>query len=214
MTKVWGHKDYPLVPVGRLFLNRNPENYFADIEQAAFAPSNVVPGVSFSPDKMLQGRLFAYADAHRYRIGTNYAALPVNRPKKTEVHNYMRDGSMRPDGNGGRNDNYEPNSFLGPTENKAYDQPAYFLGVATTGHFAQNDVRNDDYVQAGDLYRLMTADEQDRLVQQIVTHMGQVRREIQLRSVTNFTKCDDGFGSRLARGLGLHEVQASPAQPA
>jgi catalase len=206
VTKTWSHKDYPLIPVGRMVLNRNPENFHADIEQAAFAPSTVVPGIWFSPDKMLQGRLFAYADAHRYRIGTNYAALPVNRPHATEASNYMRDGLMRPDANGGSADNYEPNSFGGPAEDKQYLEPANAIPNPTIGRFAQSSTRNDDYFQAGELYRLMSADEQDRIVDTIVTGMKSVRRDIQLRAVGNFAKCDATFGERLARGLELTEL--------
>jgi catalase len=205
VTKIWSHKDYPLIEVGRMVLNRNPENYHTDIEQAAFEPSNLVPGVWVSPDKMLQGRMFAYADAHRYRIGTNYASLPVNRPR-VEVSNYMRDGLMRPDANGGSADNYEPNSFGGPVQNKQYIEPSYKLPGNTTGRFDQKTNRNDDYVQAGDLYRLMKADEQDRIVDTIVTMMKSVRRDIQLRAVGNFAKCDATFGERLARGLDLKEL--------
>jgi catalase len=209
VTKVWSHKDYPLIPVGRMVLNRNPVNYHNDVEQAAYEPSNVVPGIWFSPDKMLQGRIFAYADAHRYRIGTNYAALPVNRPK-VEVANYMRDGLLRFDSNGGSADNYEPNSFNGPFEQKQYGEPPYTLQGKTTGRFEQKTPRNDDYTQAGDLYRLMTPDAKDRIVDQIVTMMGSVRRDIRLRAVGNFAKCDADFGRRLATGLGLKEL-LSPA---
>jgi catalase len=206
VTKTWSHKDYPLIPVGRMVLNRNPENFHTDIEQAAFAPSTVVPGIWFSPDKMLQGRLFAYADAHRYRIGTNYAALPVNRPHATEASNYMRDGLMRPDANGGSGDNYEPNSFGGPVQDKQYVEPRYTLPNPTTGRFDQKTDRNDDYFQAGELYRLMSAGEKDRIVDTIVTGMKGVRRDIQLRAVGNFAKCDANFGERLARGLELTEL--------
>jgi catalase len=124
LTKVWPHKDYPLIEVGIMELNRNPENYFAEVEQSAFEPSNVVPGISFSPDKMLQFRIFAYADAHRYRLGsTNYADLPVNKPR-CPVHSYHRDGFMRFDGNYGKAVNYEPNSFGGPVENPTVKEPA------------------------------------------------------------------------------------------
>jgi catalase len=205
VTKVWSHKDYPLIPVGRMVLNRNPENFHADIEQAAFEPSNLVPGVGYSPDKMLQGRLFAYADAHRYRIGSNYMTLPVNRPR-VPVANYMRDGLMRSDANGGAADNYEPNSFGGPVEQPEYrEQPGPLTG-RTTGRFEQRSARNDDYTQAGDLYRLMTADAQERIVDTIVTMMKPIAREIKLRAVGNFTKCDPRFGMRLARGLALTEL--------
>ena len=123
LTKVWPHKDYPLIDVGVLELNRNPENYFAEVEQAAFSPSNLPPGIGASPDKMLQARLFAYPDAQRYRIGTNYQALPVNRPKN-DVNHYQRDGSLRFDGNGSGQDNYEPNGFGGPVQDPSASETA------------------------------------------------------------------------------------------
>src|SRR6478672_11466452 len=122
LTKVWPHKDFPLIEVGMLELNRNPANYFAEVEQASFSPANVVPGVSHSPDKMLQFRIFSYADAHRYRLGVNYESLPVNRPR-CPVHNYHRDGAMRFDGNEGGAVNYEPNSFGGPVEDPQFKEP-------------------------------------------------------------------------------------------
>src|SRR5580704_255589 len=147
LTKVWPHGDYPLIDVGVLELNRNPENYFAEVEQAAFEPSNVVPGVSFSPDKMLQFRIFAYADAHRYRLGSvNYTSLPVNRPR-VPVHTYHRDGFMRADGNDGGAVNYEPNSFGGPVEDPRFKEPP----LKISGDADRYDHRegNDDYTQAG-----------------------------------------------------------------
>jgi catalase len=202
VTKVWSHKDYPLIEVGRMVLNRNPENYFAEIEQAAFEPSNVVPGIWFSPDKMLQGRIFAYADAHRYRIGPNYALLPVNRPRHAKVNNYQRDGHMRFDENGGAAPVYEPNSFGGPTQRKEYEEPAYAL-QGSTGRYDQKTYRNDDYTQPGDLYRTMKPDEKDRIVDTLVDHMGSVPREIASRQVGHFIKADADLGARVARGLGL-----------
>jgi catalase len=122
LTKVWPYKDYPLIPIGKLVLDRNPENYFAEVEQAAFSPANFVPGIGPSPDKMLQGRLFSYADTHRYRLGANHTQLPVNRPHAAAAANYQRDGAMRFDGNQGRAKNYEPNSFGGPAQT---NQPAW-----------------------------------------------------------------------------------------
>jgi catalase len=147
LTKVWPHRDYPLVELGEMVLDRNPENYFAEVEQSAFSPANVVPGISFSPDKMLQGRLFAYADAHRYRLGGNYGLLPVNRPQRALVQNYQRDGAMRFDGNGGGVPNYEPNSFDGPREDPHAAEPPLHV----SGDAARYDHRvgNDDYAQAG-----------------------------------------------------------------
>ena len=116
LTRIWPHKDYPLMTVGRFVLDHNPENYFAEVEQAAFNPANFVPGIGPSPDKMLQGRLFSYGDAHRYRLGVNHTQLPVNRPHAAQVHNYSRDGFMRFDASSGREKNHEPNSFSGPIQ--------------------------------------------------------------------------------------------------
>jgi catalase len=206
VTKVISHKDYPLVEVGKLVLNKNPQNYFAEIEQAAFEPSNVVPGVWFSPDKMLQGRIFSYADTHRHRIGANYALLPVNRARNAKVANYQRDGFMRSDDNGGPAVNYEPNSLNGPGEDKSAPEPQVLALSGAVGRYDQKSYRNDDFQQAGDLYRLQSPQEQDRLVDNIVNHMGPVRREIQLRQVPHFQKADQTFGDRIARGLGLSEL--------
>ncbi len=130
VTKVWSQKDYPLIEVGEMVLDRNPENYFAEVEQATFSPGTLVPGIEPSPDKMLQGRLFAYHDAHRYRVGTNHQMLPINRAKN-EVNNYQRDGAMRLDANGGGSVYYEPNSFSGPVETQENKQAAFAVsGVA------------------------------------------------------------------------------------
>ncbi|HPE41469.1 MAG TPA: catalase, partial [Thermotogota bacterium] len=165
LTKVWPHGDYPLIEVGILELNRNPANYYAEVEQAAFSPANVVPGISFSPDKMLQARLFAYADAHRYRLGANYERLPINCPH-TGVHNYMRDGAMRFDENGGASPNYEPNSFGGPKEDPAFREPPLKIS-GNADHYEQKRGVDDDYIQPGNLFRLMSRAEQDRLVRAI-----------------------------------------------
>lgn len=148
VTKVWPHKDYPLIPFGRLVFNRNPENYFAEVEQAAFAPSNVVPGVEFSPDKMLQGRIFAYADTHRYRIGTNYAHLPINRPL-SQADNYQRDGAMNFTANGGGSANYEPNSVNGPKQAPEYAQQAFEVSGTAAHTPYERHADDDDFVQAG-----------------------------------------------------------------
>lgn len=208
VTKVWSHKDYPLIPVGRMALNRNPENYFAEVEQAAFAPTNIVPGIGFSPDKMLQGRIFAYPDTHRYRLGTNYALLPINRPA-VEARNYMRDGAMRFDNNGGASPNYEPNSFNGPKADPTYDAPALeFSGPAQRTAYRLTD---NDFVQPGDLYRLMSEDEKARLVDNLVDHMKGVKKEIQARQVQHFFRADPDYGTRVAKGLGIEIPETSVA---
>ncbi len=146
LTKVWPHKDYPVIEVGVMELNRNPENYFAEIEQASFSPANIVPGIGHSPDKMLQFRIFSYADAHRYRLGVNYEALPVNKPR-CPVHNYHRDGAMRFDANYGGAVNYEPNSMGGPVEDPRFKEPP--LKVSGDADRYDHRVGNDDYTQAG-----------------------------------------------------------------
>ncbi|MED4616426.1 catalase [Priestia megaterium] len=204
VTKVWSQKDYPLIEVGRMVLDRNPENYFAEVEQATFSPGTLVPGIDVSPDKMLQGRLFAYSDAHRYRVGANHQALPINRPRN-EVNNYQRDGQMRFDDNGGRSVYYEPNSFGGPTESHENKQAAYPVsGVADSVAYDHND----HYTQAGDLYRLLSEDERTRLVANIVEAMKPVEKEeIKLRQIQHFYKADPEYGTRVADGLGLSVTQ-------
>ncbi|MGG0033251.1 catalase KatA [Priestia megaterium] len=204
VTKVWSQKDYPLIEVGRMVLDRNPENYFAEVEQATFSPGTLVPGIDVSPDKMLQGRLFAYSDAHRYRVGANHQALPINRPR-SEVNNYQRDGQMRFDDNGGRSVYYEPNSFGGPTESQENKQAAYPVsGVADSVAYDHND----HYTQAGDLYRLLSKDERTRLVANIVEAMKPVEKEeIKLRQIQHFYKADPEYGTRIADGLGLSVPQ-------
>lgn len=204
VTKVWSQKDYPLIEVGRMVLDKNPENYFAEVEQATFSPGTLVPGIEVSPDKMLQGRLFAYADAHRYRVGANHNSLPINRPK-AEVNNYQRDGQMRPDRNGGSSVYYEPNSFGGPTESPENKQTPYpVAGVADSVSYDHND----HYTQAGDLYRLLREEERTRLVQNIVASMASVTRDdIKLRQIQHFYKADPEYGTRIAEGLGLSVPQ-------
>ncbi|MEJ9228369.1 catalase KatA [Peribacillus butanolivorans] len=200
VTKVWSQKDYPLIELGRMELNRNPENYFAEVEQATFSPGTFVPGIEASPDKMLQGRLFAYGDAHRYRVGSNHNQLPVNRPK-VEANNYQRDGFMRADDNGKGSVYYEPNSFDGPTETAENKTTPFEV----TGQVAQVGHNSDDhYTQAGDLYRLLSEEEKSRLVETIVGAMKPVElEEIKLRQIGHFYKADPEYGTRIAEGLGL-----------
>ncbi|MFP7170432.1 catalase KatA [Terribacillus halophilus] len=200
VTKVWSQKDYPLIEVGRMVLNRNPENYFTEVEQATFSPGTLVPGIEVSPDKMLQGRLFAYHDAHRYRVGANHQALPINRARN-EVNNYQRDGQMRFDDNGGSGVYYEPNSLNGPKEDPASKMaPFEVSGQADSVAYDEND----HYTQPGDLYRLMTDDEKTRLVENFVNAMKPVtRKEILERQVAHIYKADKEWGQRVADGLGI-----------
>ncbi len=206
VTKVWSHKDYPLVEVGVMELNENPENYFAEIEQAAFSPANVVPGLGFSPDKMLQGRIFAYHDAHLYRIGTNYQQLPVNRPI-VAVSNTQRDGSMRFDGNAGSAVNYEPNSKGTPKEAPQFAEPP----LKISGDAARYDRHDGDdpYTQPGDLFRLMTPDEQDRLTTNIAKKMETVTEPVKQKMLVHFYKADPRYGEGIANKLGLQMKMAA-----
>jgi catalase len=201
MTKVWPHADYPLIEVGEMELNRNPENYFAEVEQSAFSPGNVVPGISFSPDKMLQARIFSYADAHRYRLGANYESLPINCPK-VPVNNYQRDGSMRFDGNGGSSVNYEPNSFGGPKADPAYVEPPLKIS-GDADRYDQKRGVDDDYIQPGNLFRLLPSDEQKRLIQNITNSLKKVPKELQKKMVVHFRKVDRDYGDGIAKGLSL-----------
>jgi len=210
LTKVWPHGDYPLMEVGMLELNRNPENYFAEVEQAAFLPSNVVRGIGFSPDKMLQFRIFAYADAHRYRLGSaNYQSLPVNQPR-CPVHSYHRDGAMRFDGNAGGAVNYEPNSKDGPVEDARFKEPP--LKISGDADRYDHRVGNDDYTQAGNLFRLMSAAQKEVLMDNVVASMGGVPEEILRRQIAHFAKADPAYGAGVAKRLGLKVGVASAAE--
>ena len=202
LTKVWLHGDYPLNEVGTMVLNRNPDNYFAEVEQAAFNPAHFVPGIGPSPDKMLQGRLFAYGDTHRYRLGINHTRLPVNRPHAADVENYGRDGSMRFDGNAGRTKNYEPNSFGGPVQtNEPHHAPVEVQGL-TGSHQWERHKEDDDFVQAGNLYRLMGGEEKKRLVDNIAASLSRVsREEIVERSISHFRNADPDYGARVAKAI-------------
>jgi len=202
LTKVWPYKDYPLREVGKLVLNRNPENYFAEVEQSAFNPANYVPGIGPSPDKMLQGRLFAYADTQRYRLGVNHTQLPVNRPHAREAANYGRDGLMRFDGNGGASVNYEPNSRGGPEQTgEALDKPLEIHGVA--GAQAQEVHKDDnDFVQAGALYRVMAEDARERLVANLAANFAQVRDQAVIdRCVSYLRSADKEYGDRVEKAV-------------
>jgi len=200
LTKVWPHGEFPLIDVGVLELNRNPENYFADVEQSAFSPANVVPGISHSPDKMLQFRIFAYADAHRYRLGVNYESLPVNKPR-SEVSAYHRDGKMRFDGNEGGAVNYEPNSFDGPVEDHQYKEPP--LKIDGDADRYNHREGNDDYTQAGNLYRLMPDDEKNRLYEAVAGAMDGVPEEIIDRQIKHFEKADPAYAAGVRKALGM-----------
>ncbi len=213
LTKVWPHSDYPPVTIGRLVLDRNPENFFAEIEQAAFEPANMVPGIGPSPDKMLLGRMFSYPDTHRYRIGPNYLQLPVNQPH-SEVHSYNKDGAMRYR-HSGNQPVYAPNSYGGPqADPERYSDASW----STSGEILRSaytlHAEDNDFGQAGNLYRhVLSATERDHLVSNIVGHLGNgVDRFVQERALKNWYLVDSELASRIATGIGLAPVLSTPGQ--
>lgn len=200
LTKVWPHGDYPLIDVGFFELHRNPENYFSEVEQVAVNPANVVPGISFSPDKMLQGRLFSYGDAHRYRLGVNHHQIPVNSPK-CPFHNYHRDGAMRVNGNSGNGATYEPNSFGLFQEQPDFSEPPLSIeGAADHWNHREDD---DYYSQPRALFNLLSAEEHQRMFTRIAGELSQVPEQIQRRQVDLFTKVHPNYGAGVAKALGL-----------
>jgi catalase len=200
LTKVWFHKDYPMMEVGVLELNRNPANYFAEVEQSAFNPANIVPGIGFSPDKMLQGRLFSYGDAQRYRLGVNHQLIPVNAPR-CPVHSYHRDGVMRVDGNYGSTLGYEPNSYGEWQQQPDFSEPPLNLeGAADHWNHRMDD---DYYSQPGALFRLMSADKKQLLFANTARAIGGAPREIQIRHIGNCMKADPAYGKGVADALGI-----------
>ena len=201
LTKVWPHGDYPVIEIGELELNRNPKNYFAEIEQSAFEPRNVVPGMGFSPDRMLQGRLISYPDAHRYRLGVNYESLPVNQPQ-CPYATYHRDGTMVYGDNGGGLPNYEPNSFGGPKEDPKYKERPTTYADATVARYDHRELDGDYYTQPGNLFRLLKPDAQQRLVGNIAGSLGQVEQRIQDLQINHFYKCDPKYGEGVAKAIG------------
>lgn len=202
LTKVWPHGDFPMIEVGILELNRNPTNYFAEVEQAAFNPNNMVPGVSWSPDKMLQSRTFAYADAHRYRIGTHYEMLPVNKPL-VEVNTYHLDGAMRMDVPEYNEAFYEPNSFGGPVQQDQYREPPLTFDSAVMDRYDHRK-GNDDYSQTRALFRLMSADQKRQLMDNIAESMRMgVPEEIIRRQIDVFMKVDPEYGAGVAQRMNI-----------
>jgi catalase len=201
ITKVWPHSDFPPITIGRMVLNRNPENFFNEVEQAAFSPANFVPGIGPSPDKLLQGRLFSYTDTHRHRLGPNYHQIPVNSAKAAQVNNYQRDGAMNVGAASG-GVNYYPNSVNGYKPDPLAAEPALDLsGVMARQPYTHP---NDDFVQAGDLYRkVMTPYDRANLVRNIVSHLTNAKKHIQLRQTALFYKADPEYGGCVAEGLGL-----------
>jgi len=219
LTKVWPHGEFPLIEVGRMELNRNPENYHAEVEQAAFNPSALVPGIGPSPDKMLQARLMSYADTHLYRVGVNYRELPVNKPK-CPVMNYERDGAMATAQHYGGKPNYWPNSRENtPDVQPEAKEPAWDIGQTIVDRFDSTQ-DHDDYTQVANLYALFDDAHRDRLATRIGGVLGQARREVQLRQLCHFFRVDEDYGRRVADKLGIDvdrvmkEMGAEPAAAA
>ncbi len=201
LTKVWPHTEYPLMDVGVLELNKNPENYFADVEQAAFNPAHVVPGIGFSPDKMLQGRLFSYGDAQRYRLGVNHHLIPVNRAR-CPVTGFHRDGQMRVDGNYGATLGYEPNSYGEWKEQPEYKEPPLDLdGAADHWNFREDD--DDYYSQPKALFNIMSPEQKKVLFENTARAMGDAPKEIKIHHINNCMKADEAYGKGVADALGI-----------
>lgn len=200
LTKVWPHSDYPMIKVGEMTLNENPKNYFNEIEQASFSPSNVVPGIGFSPDKMLQARIFSYPDAHRYRVGTHYEMLPVNRPI-VEVNTYNADGSMNFEQRERTDAYYEPNSFDGPVEDKKYSEPPLEVGDVADRY--DHRVGNDDFSQVTALFNLMSENQKEQLFGNIAEAMDGVPRNIVDRQIALFQKVHPDYAAGVKKALGV-----------
>jgi len=200
LTKVWPHSEYPLIDVGVMTLNENPKNYFNEVEQASFSPSNVVPGIGFSPDKMLQARIFSYPDAHRYRVGTHYESLPVNRPIN-EVNTYHTAGSMNYEKKEVTNAYYEPNSFGGAVEDNSYAEPD--LKIYGDANRYDHNIDNDNYSQVKDLFDLMSDSQKEQLFGNIAASMDGVPEDIINRQLGHFEKVSPAYASGVKKALGI-----------
>ncbi|GAB1366747.1 catalase [Candidatus Cloacimonadaceae bacterium] len=201
VTKVWSKKQFPLIEIGVMELNRNPENYFQDVEQAAFTPANIIPGIGFSPDRMLQARIFSYGDAQRYRLGINHHQIPVNKPR-CEVNSFHRDGAMRVDGNYGGTLGYDPNTKEEWLDQPDFSEPPFSLeGDADHYDFHADD--NDYYSQCRALYNLMSPDQKQVLYENTARNMGDAPKEIKLRHLANCWKVDTAYGEGVAKALGI-----------
>lgn len=207
ITKIWSYKQYPRIPVGTFELNKNPENYFADVEQAAFNPANIVPGIGLSPDKLLQGRLFSYGDAQRYRLGVNHMSIPVNAPRNGPAHSFHRDGQMRVDGNYGATTSYQPNSHGQWAEQSTYKEPPLELQGAMDSYEPKEDQTDNCFKAPGDLYRLMREDQKTALIENTMRNMDGVTENIKLRHCAHCLLADPDYGKRLAAALKLDMKQ-------
>lgn len=213
LTKVWPHAEFPLIEVGQMVLNRNPENYHAEVEQSTFKPSALVPGIGSSPDKMLQARLMSYADTHLHRVGVNHHQVPVNKPRCPVMH-YMRDGQGATAETYGSAPNYWPNTRAGtPMPNERYSDPAWDLGQAVVDRY-DSTIDHDDYTQAGNLYRMFDEAHRDRLASRIAGVLGQARQEIQMRQLCHFARADEDYGRRIAAKLGIQVPASADAHAA
>ena len=212
LTKVWPHADYPPIAIGRFVLDRNPENHFAEVEQAAFSVSSLVPGIGLSPDKMLMGRIFSYHDTHLHRIGANYEQLPVNSPK-SPVHSYNKDGAMTYR-DAGAQPVYSPNSYGGPQADPGKELPTWWVEGGELGHYEyEKHSADDDFVQARALYRhVMSPTDREHLVTNIVAHASDgVSADVKARVITYWTNVDAELGNRVAARLGYGNAAASVA---
>lgn len=209
LTKVWPHSQFPLIPVGKIVLNRNPRNYFAEVEQSAFAPAHVIPGIEFSPDKMLQGRLFSYTDTHYHRLGTNYLQIPINCPYRTKTSNSQRDGPQTVTDNQGGAPNYHPNSFHGPEEKPSAIEVKYKVAADVDRY---NSADDDNFTQPGEFWRKVLDDAaRKRLVSNIAGHLKDAKQFIQERAVRNFGQVDPDFGKMLQNALDQYAKGAKKA---
>ncbi|NLB91083.1 MAG: catalase, partial [Clostridiales bacterium] len=202
ITKVWSQKEFPLMQVGVLELNRNPENYFAEVEQAAFTPAHVVPGIGFSPDRFLQGRLFSYGDAQRYRLGVNYNHIPVNRAK-VEVNEFHRDGFMRTDGNYGRTPAYTPNSEGYWTAQPEAIEPPLDIEGAMWRYDPNDDPSDDNFRAGGNLWRILPEDKKELLIKNIAADIAPVTENIKYRQAVHCYWADPEYGERATKAMGL-----------
>lgn len=201
VTKVWPHAQYPLQVLGRLVLNKNPENYFAEIEQVAFSPSHLIPGIEASNDKMLQGRLFSYPDTHRHRLGPNYQQIPVNR-SRAQTFNQQRDGFMTVNGNGGSAPNYEPNS-QGGAFGVSVESRAAESSFAATGRVARHPVPliDADFLQAGRLYEIQSPEAKTCMVANLVGHLSAAKPHLRSRQLVHFKRANQELGKRIEQGI-------------
>jgi len=200
-TKTWPEGKFPLMPVGKMVLNRNPENFFTEVEQAAFCPASIVPGIEFSADKLLQGRTFSYADTQRHRLGANYLQLGVNRPI-VPVNNNQRDGSMQI-GQFSGPVNYEPNSLAGGMPEEAHEEGKSRV-YQLEGEVTRRKISlTNDFAQAGERYHSLSKMDQEHLIDNLITDLMHIAKPIQERVIDNLTRADSALGRSVARGLKL-----------